>query len=974
MSKRAGLAAAQSVHEEAIVGNAAIRASAANVDEELSLDLKNVDLDPEKQTRSSASRLASISGDKAVPGGQFIVQFYSDQNTEESRRAVAAIVGHELTEYVPDNGYIFGTTGEAAKRVLSAPGVKYVGRLLPQIKLSAALKGIEEMAASLSSGEMRHRYENLTIRATLSPRDYGPGELAGIAGYHEGRLRRQGVQASVSFSEEFRFVEATVGIHDAQAVAVAFASHNETTWVEDKTKKKLHVIPPEFWEEVGARPPGAGSGAGRRRLANRVVGGLIQTGVEGITSLWDAGLTGRGQVVGVGDSGIDWDNCLLRDPTFQNPPFYDQYGRYGLSMNPRLDHRKIIAYKPYDASAAGVNAGFRSDDEHGHGTHVVAAIAGSSDQLSGNRGMAYEAKVVFSDYGTNEGELSYPSDMDLKMAYSLGARIHSNSWGCTSPDLNALPTFCNRYGSEARQIDDFVSKNPDFLVLFAAGNDGKYGASTIGAPATCKNCLAVGAVDRADGKNKVASFSSQGPTLEDNHEARRFKPDLVAPGVLIESAASDGSTTSNNCDLRRMSGTSMATPITAGAAALVRQYLTEGWYPSGAKNPADAISSPSAALIKAMMIHSTVPVPKGPKDNALDSPPDFEQGFGALQLTNVLRLPGSPFSLFLQHHDSVQQCEEKQYFFEVGGKRPLTVTLVWTDPAGNPASGAYLMNDLDLEVKENQPGFLPMYYPNQKKKADRANNVEKVVVRPRTPNQRPDGSSYGRYSVIVRGYRVAVASPVTGRPEQEYALVVTGDDLRVARRQRPARPTCVDGIVNPAAYPPAPEGHFKGTSRVLSMTLLQPIADSDWTTRTHEEWEARVAGALGVPDDALHTVDMDGTALSLELRQSDIPGFNVTAFNELAIATLATGFELGGGYSVASLDTIRSVFFLADYDKLTDQPQSSGAAPTQQQSKQASYGGQRSEAARGAAGAAALRLTAALAAACAAALFALPLG
>ncbi len=64
-----------------------------------------------------------------------------------------------------------------------------------------------------------------------------------------------------------------------------------------------------------------------------------------------------------------------------------------------------------------------------------------------------------------------------------GARIHSNSWGGES----------NAYTSNAQEIDSFVHTHPDLLVLFAGGNDGDKGPGSIGEPATCKNCLAVGA-------------------------------------------------------------------------------------------------------------------------------------------------------------------------------------------------------------------------------------------------------------------------------------------------------------------------------------------------------------------------------------------------------------------------------------------------------------------------------------------------
>ena len=78
----------------------------------------------------------------------------------------------------------------------------------------------------------------------------------------------------------------------------------------------------------------------------------------------------------------------------------------------------------------------------------------------------------------------------------------------------------------------------------------------------------------------MASFSSCGFT-----EDGRIKPDLTLPGSSIVSANSDNNTGSQNCNTRSLSGTSMATPATAGFAALARQYYTEGFHPSGTATP-----------------------------------------------------------------------------------------------------------------------------------------------------------------------------------------------------------------------------------------------------------------------------------------------------------------------------------------------------------------------------------------------------
>ena len=88
-----------------------------------------------------------------------------------------------------------------------------------------------------------------------------------------------------------------------------------------------------------------------------------------------------------------------------------------------------------------------------------------------------------------------------------------------------------------RDVDKFMAENRDFLVLAAAGNDGESGDNTVGNPATCKNCVAVGAsgnvgannysgVSRVSYVNERAPFSSIGPTADG-----RLKPDVMAPGA-----------------------------------------------------------------------------------------------------------------------------------------------------------------------------------------------------------------------------------------------------------------------------------------------------------------------------------------------------------------------------------------------------------------------------------------------------------
>ena len=110
-----------------------------------------------------------------------------------------------------------------------------------------------------------------------------------------------------------------------------------------------------------------------------------------------------------------------------------------------------------------------------------------------------------------------------------GARIHSNSWGAN----------VNAYTLPTADVDEFMHSFDEMLILFAAGNSGQEGPGSIGAPATCKNCLTVGASENNMPENglldgNVAYFSSQGPAV-----GNRYKPDVVAPGFSVNSANSN---------------------------------------------------------------------------------------------------------------------------------------------------------------------------------------------------------------------------------------------------------------------------------------------------------------------------------------------------------------------------------------------------------------------------------------------------
>jgi hypothetical protein len=150
-------------------------------------------------------------------------------------------------------------------------------------------------------------------------------------------------------------------------------------------------------------------------------------------------------------------------------------------------------------------------------------------------GMAYSAKIAFFDLTPGDDPYIYPPSDLYNDFYAIsatsGAHMSTNSWGSSS----------NYYDSMALQTDEYVYDNPQFLVLFAAGNNGGLGYGTIGSPAVSKNMITVGATETGHNLTKapnsdpsnMAYFSSIGPTYDG-----RIKPDLCAPGYYIYSALS----------------------------------------------------------------------------------------------------------------------------------------------------------------------------------------------------------------------------------------------------------------------------------------------------------------------------------------------------------------------------------------------------------------------------------------------------
>jgi hypothetical protein len=385
--------------------------------------------------------------------------------------------------------------------------------------------------------------------------------------------------------------------------------------------------------EIDAR---AAAAAARRNDQSRWT---IQSNLPGVFPLYNAGLRGEGQIVGILDTAIRQDHCSFNDP--------------GVPIGP--SHRKIVAYNTSPGSAS-------------HGTHVAGSIVGDAGQNTGNtRGIAYMGRLAYNSWGTSPF-----SDIMTRLTthHAQGARVHSNSWG--DDGTTAYNALC-------RNIDLFQWENEDSLTLWAVTN-----TSTLKNPENAKNTLAVGATQIAPNQHQHG-YGGTGPTSDG-----RRKPEVYAPGRDTTSASS-----STTCGTTSMGGTSMACPVTAGGGMLIRQYFMDGYYPVGVQVPGSGFT-PSAALVKAMLVNSAVDM------TGVSGYPTNQEGWGRIHLDRAVYFQGDPRKLRIQdvrNGDGLNTGQFVEYPLPViGSGQQLSVTVAWTEPPATAGASLAVVNDLDLEV------------------------------------------------------------------------------------------------------------------------------------------------------------------------------------------------------------------------------------------------------------------------------------
>lgn len=703
-------------------------------------------------TTGPSVRLARKAQTRAAPGDvkplsrgkhHYLVQFAGPVKRSWLKEVVKT--GSELREPYGGFTYIVRGNPKQIAAVSALPFVRWTGHLPHRDRIASALRAEQEGSSSAAAQLPRRR----VLPGALTVEFFGPRDLKAALP----AVKRIG----------FKVLD-----QDPEACVIVIQSSASGT----KRKRQIDALSAVHGvRKIRERT--------LKRTTNDVAAGIM--GTAATMAQPGLGLSGKGEIIAIADTGIDSGEKASVHIDFRNRI------KSIMSYPITPDFADYIHNPGADDGAA--------DLDSGHGTHVSGSVLGNGAALNGVpgvnapvRGLSYKARLVFQAI---EQELDWidpkdrrengryllagiPQDLTelFQPAYAKGARIHSNSWGGGDPGA---------YDTQCGQLDAFVWNHDDFCILVAAGNDGtdkdgdgKINPMSVTAPGTAKNCITVGACENlrpdfvnerygewwpsdypvapfrndpiANDPNEVVPFSSRGPTRDG-----RFKPDIIAPGTFILSTRSTMIAQNNTAwapfPLSRMyfymGGTSMATPLTAGAVGLVREYLRKKRH----------VTRPSAALLKAALIAGATRLTGYASKGTLV---DQQQGYGRVNLDSILAPAQPAAAKFIDIRPGLQTGELNRTLMQVkSGNVPLRIVLAYSDYPG-PA----LVNNLNLIVRapDNR-----VYAGNQNAargplELDNKNNVEAVQIDQPTP---------GEWQIEVVGANVPQGA-------QAFALVALG--------------------------------------------------------------------------------------------------------------------------------------------------------------------------------------------------------
>ncbi|GAB4435943.1 MAG: hypothetical protein OHK0015_27300 [Chloroflexi bacterium OHK40] len=682
----------------------------------------------------------------------------ADGPVTDAWKAALAATGAELLDYIPENAFKVRMSAAQAAQVRRVSGTAYVGLFHPFYAISPAVATTGQQLVSVYIER--------------------GGNRAAVAA------------AAAAAGAELAEVDAERLVVNADRATInRIAQSMDVAWIEPYVLNETH---------------------------NEYGGGTIIGGATANANGYD----GSTQIAAVADTGIG--------------------GGTASTAHRDIAATDIVAIQNFpgvtDSCFSSIVNDGAVDVDSGHGTHVAGSVLSRGDPGGFGRGVAPAARLVFQAvenyvvtsnfcktfYGLqNDYYLTGLNDLYnlFQQAYNAGARVHANSWGAA---------VAGDYNANSATTDDFIWDNPQMTITFSAGNsgadanaDGVVDNDSIGAPATAKNVITIGASENdrqgnyqcdtsltytsndtayqngqtcssmggqnllgtprqrwgftanpiaddlsAGNSEQMAAFSSRGPT-----DDGRIKPDVVAPGTWVLSWYSD---------LYQQGYDGSTNPQTG-------LYQSDGWgmprnayykYFGGTSmsNPLAAGAatvvrdfyqkayshSASAALVKATLINSAVDLLDENNDGVNDNDypiPNVHEGWGRVNLVNAT--DGS--AIYVDNTSGLSTGGTFSATYNAVGGTPLKVTLVWSDYPSTASAATNLVNNLNLTVTSGSTTYRGNVFsggwsaPNGT--ADSVNNVENVYI------QAPAAGS--SWTVTISGANVP-------QGPQPFALVVDG--------------------------------------------------------------------------------------------------------------------------------------------------------------------------------------------------------
>lgn len=650
-------------------------------------DLGTAAIEGSAKTQKSGSTSLKLFLLKTAPQkyGYYIVQFSGPVQVEWKERLSA--LGTVFYDYIPQYGFIVRIKNSELDSIRRMTFVRWVGKYGPELKLSGSVYDI-------SSKKLKEQNDFARLRIIAFPD-------ADLSVLKNGVISLGGRINSSSSSKWNIKLDVKIPVQNIGGLKDIIG----VKWVE-----KIPVY--HFNNNIGTGIVGLRSGQSRD---------------------WSGPsrhLYGEDQILAICDTGLD-----TGDSATLHLDFSDAQGG------------SRLIYDELPTASCSIK------DYNGHGTHVAGTAVGNGVRSGSSpaadyfpdtcfAGAAPKAKIYFQTVADKDGNLVGITGDNLGVlfqnAYDAGARVDTNSWGTQD---------AGDYNETCHTVDQFMWDNKDFLLLFAAGNsgwdkdlDGVVDLYSLDTPATAKNCLSVGASESyrtdpsidsswdqfrpyaspigpdylSDKPYGLAAFSSRGPTFDG-----RYKPEIVAPGTNILStrssyALADGWGAYNKYYFWS-GGTSMATPLVAGTAVVMREYLMKE----------EGFSDPSAAMIKTSLIAGATSLVPGQYGTGttqeIHSAPDNAQGWGRVDFDSSIN---SDSRYKIKYYDvssdaPINNSYSRTFTFDVeSNQKPFRATLGWTDFPGSTIACGGLVNDLDLRVKKPDGGWV---YP------DKAMNLSRII-------------------------------------------------------------------------------------------------------------------------------------------------------------------------------------------------------------------------------------------------------